>query len=249
MKSPASLVSPTISRVSRPQRLSGNKEVMASKIHFYFDFISPYAYFAWRQLPTLAKKYNREIEAHPVVFGKLLDRWGQLGPAEIPPKRNWLNEYCLRYAVLNGFKYIPPKKHPFNPLAALRMSLKEVSGDDQLRVIDSIFEGGWSHGADLGDLSTLISLLTEQSIDGESLSHKILELDIKELLFNETSYAIEKGVFGVPTIIIDDNLFWGNDQMDHIELLLDGKDPLDRERLNDQERPRAIDRKAFKKAR
>ena len=219
---------------------------MASKIHFYFDFISPYAYFAWRKLPTLAKKYNREIEAHPVVFGKLLDKWGQLGPAEIPPKRNWLNEYCLRYAALNGFKYNPPKKHPFNPLAALRMSLKEVSGDDQLRVIDSIFKGGWSHGADLGDLSTLISLLTKESIDGKSLSEKILDLDIKELLINETSFAIEKGVFGVPTIIIDDNLFWGNDQMDHIELLLDGKDPLDRERLNDQERPRAIDRKAFK---
>ena len=220
---------------------------MASKIHFYFDFISPYAYFAWRKLPTLAKKYNREIEAHPVVFGKLLDKWGQLGPAEIPPKRNWLNEYCLRYAALNGFKYNPPKKHPFNPLAALRMSLKEVSGDDQLRVIDSIFEEGWSHGADLGDLSTLTSLLTRQSIDGETLSKKVSESEIKELLIDETTYAIEKGVFGVPTIIIDDNLFWGNDQMDHIELLLDGKDPLDRERLNDQERPRAIDRKAFKK--
>ena len=220
---------------------------MASKIHFYFDFISPYAYFAWRKLPALAKKYNREIEAHPVVFGKLLDKWGQLGPAEIPPKRNWLNEYCFRYAALNGFKYNPPKKHPFNPLAALRMSLKEVSGDDQLRVIDSIFEEGWSHGADLGDLSTLTSLLTRQSIDGETLSKKVSESEIKELLIDETAYAIEKGVFGVPTIIIDDNLFWGNDQMDHIELLLDGKDPLDRERLNDQERPRAIDRKAFKK--
>ena len=220
---------------------------MASKIHFYFDFISPYAYFAWRKLPALAKKYNREIEAHPVVFGKLLDKWGQLGPAEIPPKRNWLNEYCLRYAALNGFKYNPPKKHPFNPLAALRMSLKEVSGDDQLRVIDSIFEEGWSHGADLGDLSTLTSLLTRQSIDGETLSKKVSESEIKELLIDETTYAIEKGVFGVPTIIIDDNLFWGNDQMDHIELLLDGRDPLDRERLNDQERPRAIDRKAFKK--
>ena len=220
---------------------------MASKIHFYFDFISPYAYFAWRKLPALAKKYNREIEAHPVVFGKLLDKWGQLGPAEIPPKRNWLNEYCFRYAALNGFKYNPPKKHPFNPLAALRMSLKEVSGDDQLRVIDSIFEEGWSHGADLGDLSTLTSLLTRQSIDGETLSKKVSESEIKELLIDETTYAIEKGVFGVPTIIIDDNLFWGNDQMDHIELLLDGKDPLDRERLNDQERLRAIDRKAFKK--
>ena len=226
--------------------LSGSKNLVASKIHFYFDFISPYAYFAWRKLPVLAKKYNREIEAHPVVFGKLLDKWGQLGPAEIPPKRNWLNEYCLRYAALNGFKYNPPKKHPFNPLAALRMSLKEVSGVDQHRVIGSIFEEGWSYGADLGDLSTLISLLTKQSIDGESLGHKVLELDIKELLINETRCAIEKGVFGVPTIIIDNNLFWGNDQMDHIELLLGGKDPLDRERLKDQERPRAIDRKAFK---
>ena len=219
---------------------------MTAKIHFYFDFISPYAYFAWRKLPALAEKYNREIEAHPIVFGKLLDKWGQLGPAEIPPKRSWLNQYCLRYAALNGFEYNPPKIHPFNPLAALRMSLKEVSGIDQLRVIDAIFEGGWSHGADLGDLSSLISLLTRQSIDGEALSQKVLESDIKELLIDETSFAIEKEVFGVPTIIIDDNLFWGNDQMDHIELLLDGKDPLDRVKLKEQERPRAIDRKSFK---
>ena len=93
---------------------------MTAKIHFYFDFISPYAYFAWRKLPALAEKYNREIEAHPIVFGKLLDKWGQLGPAEIPPKRSWLNQYCLRYAALNGFEYNPPKIHPFNPLAALR---------------------------------------------------------------------------------------------------------------------------------
>ena len=95
---------------------------MTAKIHFYFDFISPYSYFAWLKLPGLAKKYNREIEAHPVVFGKLLDKWGQLGPAEIPPKQSWLNQYCLRYAALNGFEYNPPKEHPFNPWAALRMT-------------------------------------------------------------------------------------------------------------------------------
>lgn len=220
---------------------------MSTKIHFYFDFISPYSYFAWLKLPDLAKKYNREIEAHPVVFGKLLDKWGQLGPAEIPPKQSWLNQYCLRYAALNGFEYNPPKEHPFNPLAALRMSLKEVSSIDQLRVIDALFKGGWSQGADLGDLSVLISLLTEQSINGEILSLKVSESDIKNLLINETNNAIEKGVFGVPTIIIDDNLFWGNDQMNHIELLLDGKDPLDKAKLNLEERPRALDRKAFKK--
>ena len=222
---------------------------MSSKsIHFYFDYISPYAYFAWRRLPSLAKKYNRQIEAHPIVFGKLLDKWGQLGPAEIPPKKNWLNRYCLRYSAINGFEYNPPKKHPFNPLAALRMSLREVSGINQFQVIDAIFEGGWSQGADLGDLPTLISLLEKQSIDGENVSQQISKPYVKNLLFNETNDAIDMGIFGVPSIIIDDNLFWGNDQMEHIALLLAGKDPLNREKLNLHEsRSRGIDRKAFKK--
>jgi len=222
---------------------------MSSKsIHFYFDYISPYAYFAWRRLPSLAKKYNRQIEAHPIVFGKLLDKWGQLGPAEIPPKKNWLNRYCLRYSAINGFEYNPPKTHPFNPLAALRMSLKEVSGINQFQVIDAIFEGGWSQGADLGDLPTLISLLEKQSIDGVNFSQQISKRYVKDSLINETKVAIDMGVFGVPSIIIDDNLFWGNDQMEHIELLLAGKDPLNRKKLNLHEsRPRGIDRKAFKK--
>lgn len=214
-------------------------------IHFYFDYLSPYAYFAWRRLPALARQYDCEIDAHPVVFGKLLDKWGQLGPAEIPPKQQWLNQYCLRYAALNGFEYNPPKQHPFNPLAALRLSLKPVSGADQHKVISALFEAGWSRGADLGDLPTLIDLLAEQSIDGETLSGKIIDPKVKDALVNETTMAIERGVFGVPTIIVDGNLFWGNDQIEHVALSLSGQDPLDREKLTAlQNRPRAIDRKA-----
>jgi 2-hydroxychromene-2-carboxylate isomerase len=194
----------------------------------------------------LAHQYDCQIEAHPVVFGKLLDKWGQLGPAEIPPKQQWLNQYCLRYAALNGFEYNPPKQHPFNPLAALRLSLKPVAGADQHRVISALFEAGWSHGADLGDLPTLIDLLVKQSINGETLSRKITDPQVKDALVSETNMAIEKGVFGVPTIIIDDNLFWGNDQIEHVALLLSGQDPLDRVKLTAlQNRPRAIDRKAF----
>ena len=220
---------------------------MATKsIHFYFDYISPFAYFAWRQLPSIAEKYNRRIEAHPVVFGKLLDHWGQLGPAEIAPKRNWLNQFCLRYAVVNGFEYNPPKYHPFNPLAALRMSLAEVSGTHQHRLITAIFESGWSRGKDLGDLPTLISLMDEQGLDGAYLSEEIANAEVKNLLVNETATAIEKGVFGVPSMIVDGNLFWGNDQMEHIELVLADRDPLGSHQRNALERPRAIDRKSFK---
>ena len=96
-------------------------------------------------------------------------------------------------------------------------------------------------------MPTLISLLEKQSIDGENVSQQISKPYVKNLLVNETNVAIDKGVFGVPSIIIDDNLFWGNDQMEHIELLLDGKDPLNREKLSLHEsRARGIDRKAFK---
>ena len=220
----------------------------AKLIHFYFDYISPFAYFAWRKLPVLAKKYNYQIINHPVVFGKLLDKWGQLGPAEISPKRYWLNQYCLRYAHINGFNYNPPKKHPFNPLAALRISLKEVSGINQNKVIETIFEAGWTQGQDIGDLETLIFLLKQRSIEIKNIKTQISNPLIKKLLIYETNNAIKLGVFGVPTIIINKNLFWGNDQMEHIELLLKGKDPLDLKKLNIHiNRPRSIDRKLFSK--
>ena len=214
-------------------------------IDFYFDYISPFAHFAWRNVASLAKRYECQIHAHPVVFGKLLDKWGQLGPAEITPKRKWLNQYCLRYAALHGFAYNPPKFHPFNPLAALRMSLKEVSGDNQHKIIGAIFEGGWCRGEDLGDLPTLVSLVEERAVDGNYLSQQIALPNVKQLLMDETNMAIDLGVFGVPCMIIDGLLFWGNDQMEHIELVLAGKDPLDKNKLGALERPRGIDRKTF----
>jgi len=216
-------------------------------IDFYFDYISPFAHFAWRNITSMARRHHCQIHAHPVVFGKLLDKWGQLGPAEITPKRKWLHQYCLRYAALNGFAYNPPKFHPFNPLAALRMSLKEVSGANQHRIIDAIFEGGWCRGEDLGDLPTLVSLLEDRNIDGHYLSQQIAQPHVKQLLVDQTNLAIDRGVFGVPCMTVEGLLFWGNDQMEHIELVLAGKDPLDKSKLDALERPRGIDRKAFSK--
>jgi 2-hydroxychromene-2-carboxylate isomerase len=128
------------------------------------------------------------------------------------------------------------------------MSLKKVSGIHQTKVIDTIFHKGWSHGIDLGDLSTLVSILEEKSLDGLGFSRQISKLEVKKLLIEETNMAIEKGVFGVPSFIINDNLFWGNDQMEHIELLLSGRDPLDKRILSVYlNRPRAIDREIVKK--
>ena len=210
---------------------------------FYFDYLSPYAYFAWRQIQPLCQRYAVSLRPHPVVFGKLLDHWGQLGPAEIAPKKIALYKYCYRYAQLHGFKFDPPRFHPYNPLPSLRLSLPQVCGERQSQLIDALFHAGWSGGADLGSTTELASTLNSAGFDATPLLAAIETQEVKDALHGETELAIGQGVFGVPTFIIDGELFWGNDQLEHIELLLQGKDPLKPECVDEMlARHRAIDR-------
>ena len=213
------------------------------EMHFYFDYLSPYAYFAWRQIQPLCQRYTVNLRAHPVVFGKLLDHWGQLGPAEIAPKKVALYKYCYRYAELHGFKFNPPRFHPYNPLPSLRLSLPEVSGAHQSQMIDSLFSAGWSEGADLASTMELAPILNSAGFDATALLAAIETQEVKDALHRETELAIGQGVFGVPTFLIDGELFWGNDQIEHIELFLQGNDPIKTEHLEEMlARPRGIDR-------
>jgi 2-hydroxychromene-2-carboxylate isomerase len=217
-------------------------------LDFYFDYLSPYAYFAWRQIVPLCDRYQVELRIHPVVFGKLLDHWGQLGPAEIPPKREFVYKYCYRYARLHGFAFNPPKYHPFNPVHALRLSLKEVCGDRQRQVVSAIFNAGWSQGQDIGNPTELAAIVDALGLDGAALWEKATTRETKETLKQETREGIKQGVFGVPTVIVGGQLFWGNDQLEYITLCLEGADPLDAEQVTATlARPRAIDRKAIAK--
>ncbi len=216
----------------------------AARLDFYFDFISMYACFAWRQLTGICAARDVELVAHPVIFGKLLDYWGQLGPAEIPPKREFVYQWAYRYAKLHGFEFNPPARHPYNPLPSLRLALPAVGGTDQHRIITAIFDAGWSHGADLGDPVALAAILDEAGLDGAALVARTAEPAVKDDLRRETEYALGRGVFGVPVMTVGDRLFWGNDQMEHVVLCLEGKDPLDEARVAAMlARERGVDRK------
>ena len=117
---------------------------MGKRVDFYFDDLSPYAYFAWLRIGAFCAQHDAELVIHPVLFAGLLEHWGQLGPAEIPPKRAWVYRDAFRYAALNGIPLVGPPVHPFNPLTALRMSLAVAAGADQPRVIDALFHAAWS---------------------------------------------------------------------------------------------------------
>ena len=215
-------------------------------VDFFFDYLSPYAYFAWRKIPEFCRAHDSELRIHPVVFGKLLDHWGQLGPAEIAPKREWLMKYCHRYAHQHGFSFRGPKYHPFNPLPALRLSLPDVSGTNQEKIVSAIFNAGWSQGRDIGDPRELNTILNSIGINGNALIEQISKPSVKAKLKEETDSAIEIGVFGVPTMVIDKQLFWGNDQFSHMSLYIEGNDPADTIKVTEAlRRKRAVDRKSY----
>jgi 2-hydroxychromene-2-carboxylate isomerase len=199
---------------------------MPRTVDFYFDYLSPYAYLAWLCLPEITKPRGIEIVPRPVLFAGLLNHWGQLGPAEIPPKGGHVSRDTRRFAALRGLPLTSPRYHPFNPLTALRVSLATVSGDDQTSAITAIFKAGWAEGADFGDAADITAALNGVGLQGEALVAQTSDPAVKDQLRVDTETAIGLGVFGIPTMIVDNELFWGLDQLPYLALYLDGKDPL-----------------------
>jgi 2-hydroxychromene-2-carboxylate isomerase len=172
---------------------------------WYFDFISPYAYFGLRELERLGAGVR--IEYRPVLFAGLLNHWGQRGPAEIPGKRTWTYRWCTWHASQRGIPFKFPHAHPFNPLGYLRLA---IAAGSTPAAIARIFEQVWTTGADLGDARILEELATSLGIAREQLA----EPRVKESLRANTDTAIAQGVFGVPSLVVDGEVFWGADAMD-----------------------------------
>jgi 2-hydroxychromene-2-carboxylate isomerase len=201
--------------------------VTSRTIRFYFDFISPNAYLAWTQLPALAGGYRFTVEPVPVLFAGLLEAHGQLGPAEIPAKSRWMARNNVRKAALLRVPLNPPAYHPFNPLIALRVSSLPLEPGEQSRVIDALFQAVWVRGLHVGDAAVVAAVADEIGLRGAALVAEAERRETKDRLRAQTDDAISRGVFGVPTMEVQDELFWGYDDFPLLELFLAGKDTLD----------------------
>jgi 2-hydroxychromene-2-carboxylate isomerase len=178
---------------------------------WYFDFISPFAYLAWMRLAELPQ--DLEIRRRPVLLAGLLNHWGQKGPAEIAAKRLWTYRWCTWQAAQQAIPFRFPAAHPFNPLPYLRLAI--AAGATQ-HAIHTIFQALWTTGANPADERVLEELLACLDVTRAQLAAS----EIKDALRLETQRAVERGVFGVPTLAIDDELFWGADALGFVKACL-----------------------------
>jgi 2-hydroxychromene-2-carboxylate isomerase len=203
-------------------------------IHFYFDYISPYAYVAWSEVQKLAREHERVVVAEPILFAALLNALGQKGPAEIPSKRVYTFKDAYRKAHRAGLPLVLPPSHPFNPLVALRSTLLIPEGE-RARAVTALFGATWGNGPDPRGIDTadaVVRVLDRAGFDGIELVKNSNDPAVKDDLRKRTESALALGVFGVPTIAVDGELFWGVDGLGFVPAFLRGQDPVPKDALS-----------------
>jgi 2-hydroxychromene-2-carboxylate isomerase len=171
---------------------------------WYFDFISPFAYLQFHRLHELAGRVD--VRMRPVLLAGLLDHWGQRGPAEIPPKRQFIYAQVRWLARRRDLAFVNPVAHPFNPLRLLRLTLHLGVTRD---VVERLFAFVWQEGSIPEDEAAWRALVASLAVADADAA--ISRPEIKQALRTNTEAAIAAGVFGVPTLVIDGRPFWGDD--------------------------------------
>lgn len=187
-------------------------------ITFYLDFISPYAYLAFEKMPEVLMGHSYRISYKPILFAALLKHHGQLGPAEIPEKREWTYRQVLWLAQQQGVDLQLPTQHPFNSLGLLRLALAcSAAGRPNRFVCETVFRHVWQGGADATDAQRLQGLAKQLAPERDA-NNEIIKNELKA----NTDAAIASGVFGVPTFEVDGKQFWGLDSLPMLQAYLSG---------------------------
>lgn len=174
-------------------------------VDWYFDFVSPYSYLQCERVA----KFPAPIRPRPLVFAALLNHWGHKGPAEMPSKRTFVYRQVQWLAAREGVVMRFPPRHPFNPIRALRLAI--VMGST-FEAVQGIFRHIWREGDDVDSPEGFARLCERLNVaDAEA---RISDPAVKEALRRNGEEAIAAGVFGVPTLAIGGELFWGYDATD-----------------------------------
>jgi len=193
-------------------------------LRFHFDYISPYSYLAWHRLRDFAPQHDLRIELKPTLLAALLNHLGQKGPGEIPPKRIYMFKDCVRTATLLNVPFVPVFSHPFNPLPALRATLLDMDEPTRQRLVSKLFAATWAESLDVGSAEVVAEVCADAGVP--DALQRVQDPAIKQRLREASTEAIGLGVFGVPTMIVGDELFWGTDSFVHLERYLTGDDPV-----------------------
>ena len=187
---------------------------MNTAIEFFFDLVSPYSYLASEKIEELAKQNNRELIWKPFLLGglfKALD--APPAPGLLPYKKPYLFKDLDRLAKFHGIPFNTPSEFPRLTVKPLR-ALHSLSKEDLPEAVHQLYRAYWVEDRDISDASELVDLLGAEAVE------KTGDPEIKQSLIQATDEAVSRGLFGAPTFLVGQEMFFGHDRMDLLEAFL-----------------------------
>ena len=184
---------------------------MTKEIDFYFDFISPYAYLAYKKIQSLPK--DIKINYKPILLGGLHNLEGITAPAFIKPKLKHMISDCDLIAKKDKSNFIWNSKFPINSLNIMRGYLF-INVENRDLYLDIMFDAYWKDNLDISNEEIIKTLIKKSKIEPISFFDGIKDPKIKEELKNVTQEAHDKEIFGAPTFVVNNKIFWGQDRLE-----------------------------------
>ena len=189
---------------------------MIKPFEFYFDFVSPYSFLAHKEIKKIEKKAAIKIKYKPILLGGLHNLHGIKAPAFIPAKAKHMIRDCKLISERNSIKFKFNSYFPIKSLNLMRGVL--VAEEDNLKsyYIDSIFNTIWQDGLNMNDEIIIQKVLKNINVNPKTFLLRSTSSSIKESLRKQTNEAYEKGIFGAPTFVSNNKIFWGQDRIEFV---------------------------------
>ena len=194
---------------------------MTKSVEFYFDVGSPTAYLAHKRLKQLKSEYGCSIIYHPVLLGGLFKASGNSSPVTVPAKgRYMMMEDLPRFAKLYNVSLNNNPHFPINTLNLMRGAVSALNEAYFDTYIDTIFNAIWVESRNMADIDTVIEVLSVAGLDAKAILEATKKPEVKQKLISNTEQAVERGLFGAPTMFVDGEMFFGQDRLQFVEAAL-----------------------------
>ena len=187
---------------------------MIKPFEFYFDFVSPYSFLAHKVINKLESKNSIKIKYNPILLGGLHNLHGIKAPAFIPAKAKHMIRDCKLIAEKNKIRFKFNSYFPIKSLNLMRGVFVAEEDNFKAYYIDNIFNAIWQDGLNMNDESIIIKILKNLDINPKTFLLRTSSSSIKDLLRKKTTEAYEKGIFGAPTFVSNNKIFWGQDRIE-----------------------------------
>ena len=189
---------------------------MIKPFEFYFDFISPYSFLAHKEIKKIEKKFSIKVQYKPILLGGLHNLHGIKAPAFIPAKARHMIRDCKLIAEKNKVKFKFNSYFPIRSLNLMRGVLVAEEDNFKSYYVDTIFNSIWQDGLNMNDDNVVQKVLKNLNVNSKTFFLRSASASIKDSLRKRTSDAYDKGIFGAPSFVSNNKVFWGQDRIEFV---------------------------------